>query len=246
MPIKFFISYAHDEYVFKDALMRRLHDLEKKGLIEIWTDEQIVPGQEWDRTIRNALLDAAIIVFLVSKKFIQSRYIHEVELKEAIERYNGKDVILVPIILEAIGQDVIEQFPLNKFEPLPVVNKKVVPVTEWIPQSGAYDNIMIGIQRMIDQLPAGKGPYAETINGLRKLFRQARFDDVFRELDKLSNFIRSHDEALGDTYDEMCVQYKKVKIDELQRRKDHEEKSQQFRFNLLDFISTLEKMLVNA
>jgi hypothetical protein len=243
MPVKLFISYAHDEYSYKDALMNRLHDLEKKGLIEIWTDEQIVPGQEWDKTIRDALLESAIIIFLVSNRFIQSRYIHEVELKEAIERYNGKDVILVPVILESIGQDIMEQFPLNKFEPLPVVNKKVVPVMEWTPQSGAYDNIMIGIGRMLDQLPAGKGPYAGAIQELRKLFRQARFDDVFRELDRLSHFIRTKDEALGDTYDEMCVQFKKVKLDELRRTKDHEEKSQQFRYNLLDFISTLEKLI---
>src|SRR5687767_11824435 len=110
MPVKLFISYAHDEHSYKDALMNRLHDLEKKGLIEVWTDEQIVPGQEWDRTIRNALLDAAIIIFLVSKRFIQSRYIHEVELKEAIARYDGKEVILVPVILESIGQEVMEQF----------------------------------------------------------------------------------------------------------------------------------------
>jgi uncharacterized protein YdcH (DUF465 family) len=244
MPVKFFISYSHDEYIFKDALVNRLHEFEKKGLIEIWTDEQIVPGQEWDGTIRNALLEAVIIVFLVSQRFIRSRYIHEVELKEAIARYNNKEVILVPVILESIGQDVMEQFPLNKFEPLPVVNKKVVPVTEWTPQSGAYDNIMIGIRRMIEQLPDRKGPYAAAVHELRKLFRQARFDDVFRELDRLSDFIRSRDEGLGDTYDEMCVQYKKVKLDELQRRKGHEEKSQEFRYNLLDFITTLEKQLV--
>ena len=60
------------------------------GNIEIETDEQIVPGQEWDKQIRNSLDQSHVILFMVSRKFILSRYIKEVELRNAIDSNEGE------------------------------------------------------------------------------------------------------------------------------------------------------------
>ena len=243
MAVKFFISYSHDEYTFKDELIKYLRPLENAGQVEIWTDEQIVPGQEWDKNIRGALLDAGIIIFMVSNKFIDSRYIHEVELKDAIGRYNRQEVILIPVILENIEKQLMEQLPLNKFEPLPVVNKKVVPITEWRPQSGAYDNILNGLQRTLNNLPVNKGPYSEVAEKLRKLYKGARYEDIFKELDKLETFIGSRDIDLLNTYQAMRGKWKQVKLDNIRRTKNAEENSQAFSYQLIDFITALEKEL---
>lgn len=243
MPVKLFISYAHDEFAYKDELVKALYQLERDGLIRIWTDEEIVPGQEWDVNIRGALLKAGIIIFLVSKKFISSRYIKEVELKDATERYSKHEVVLIPVILENIEKDLMDLLPLNQFEPLPVVNKKVVPVNDWTPQSGAYSNILNGIQRAIGNLPASQGPYADVVPKLRALFKQSMKDDIFKELEKMEGPLQSLDMDLYNTYLTLRASWKKVRLSELRHMPDAEGKTREFNYELIDFITSLEKTL---
>src|SRR5687767_7155997 len=112
MKVKIFISYAHDEYPSMQTLKNSLQNA-GNGKIEIETDEQIVPGQEWDKQIRNSLDHSHIILFMVSRKFILSRYIKEVELRNAIERYDRGDVVLIPVMLEKLEETDSRGFPLN-------------------------------------------------------------------------------------------------------------------------------------
>ena len=58
---------------------------QRVGLIEIWEDSRIDPGEGWDETIAAALETADIVLLLVSSAFTASEYCHR-ELTRALER----------------------------------------------------------------------------------------------------------------------------------------------------------------
>jgi hypothetical protein len=240
MSAQIFVSYSHDEYAYKDELIKYFRDLERNGTVEIYTDEQIVPGQEWDNEIRSALQKADIILFMVSKRFIHSRYINEVELQNAIERYNQGKVVLIPVILEQLDNEERDLLPLQKFESLPKVNKKEVPVSEWNPQSGAYYNIMDGIKRSVEILQKSKPFNADVFNKLRSFFKKADYNSIFRELQKMEAGIRSQDTGLYNAYLGLSAEWSKNQTDIIRGIRNAEQDKRDILNRLLDFIDNLE------
>ena len=49
-------------------------------------DRKLLPGQDWDEEIRQALNWADVILFFVSPAFVESRYCREVEGRLAMDR----------------------------------------------------------------------------------------------------------------------------------------------------------------
>ena len=47
--------------------------------IAAWHDRMLLPGQDWDEEIRQALNRAVVILFLVSPAFVESRNCREVQ-----------------------------------------------------------------------------------------------------------------------------------------------------------------------
>ena len=80
-PVKLFISYAHEDEEYKDQLVKHLSSLLRKGWLEEWNDRKIAPGEEWDASIKNALADAEMILFLISADFMASDYIYDEEIR---------------------------------------------------------------------------------------------------------------------------------------------------------------------
>lgn len=139
-----FISYAHEDELFKDKLVKHLSGLTRNGEINLWTDTVIVPGQEWDNEIKNALQQADIILFLVSADFMASNYIHTIEIENAIAKHNSGEIIIVPVIVRSCD---FRSLPLKKFQALPKGN---VPVTKWSDEDEAFLNIVEGIKMILN------------------------------------------------------------------------------------------------
>ena len=74
MTKKVFISYCHEDEVFKNELEKHLSSLQRQGLIDIWHDRCINPGDEWKDVIDENLNTSDIILFLVSSDFLSSNY----------------------------------------------------------------------------------------------------------------------------------------------------------------------------
>lgn len=77
--------------------------MQKEG-INVWLDsERLMPGQDWQNEIRNALLKCDAVVVCLSRAFDQKRgYRHE-ELKLAIEKADllpDDEVFIIPARLE--------------------------------------------------------------------------------------------------------------------------------------------------
>ncbi|MEM0993517.1 MAG: TIR domain-containing protein [Bacteroidota bacterium] len=124
-PVKVFISYAHKDEEYKDELNIYLTPYERKKMIEIWDDRDILPGQLWDNEINNALFQADVVLFLVSPYFMASGYIDGVELKNAMELHEKKSLVLIPIIIRPSDMSMLD---ISKFQAVP---RNAKPISTW-------------------------------------------------------------------------------------------------------------------
>ncbi len=75
-----FISYSHKDSEWLTRLRQNLSSLEQQGLIEVWDDGQLRPGEKWDGQIKQALDRCVSALLLVSPDFLSSSFITDVEL----------------------------------------------------------------------------------------------------------------------------------------------------------------------
>lgn len=100
ITLKFFISYARREkesyLLFKEGLTDHA---KFPGLkIEIFGDDQLRSGSEWDSILKEQVSCCNVMILLVTQAFINSPYIREHELGIAIERKkNGENIFIVPV-----------------------------------------------------------------------------------------------------------------------------------------------------
>ncbi|MBL0286754.1 MAG: toll/interleukin-1 receptor domain-containing protein [Bacteroidetes bacterium] len=97
--ITIFISYSHEDESYKDKLEKHLSILKRNNIIETWHDRKIIPGEEWDKKIKEELESAQIILLLVSVDFLSSNYCYDIEIKRAVERHEKGEAVLIPIML---------------------------------------------------------------------------------------------------------------------------------------------------
>jgi len=143
MPSKIFISYAHKDEAFKDELVIRLKGLQRNGYLITWHDRKIEPGQLWDAAIKSALDTASIIVFLVSPDFLDSDYIHNVEIKKAFERYHAGQCKIVPIIIRPCH---FQDTAIGELQALP---KNAKPISTWSDKDEAWYDVLEQLKKTI-------------------------------------------------------------------------------------------------
>lgn len=114
--VKIFISYAEKDKEFYEELMEFTAPMRREGSIELWDSSQLMPGDVVEDAIKNKLNDAQVILFLVSPSLLNSDDIHQNELLVAIERYERKQVVIVPVL---VRPTYTEDTPLSKFRILP-------------------------------------------------------------------------------------------------------------------------------
>ncbi|HND89363.1 MAG TPA: toll/interleukin-1 receptor domain-containing protein [Saprospiraceae bacterium] len=90
MRNRVFLSYSHEDRPLAQFLSQELksHDL------EVWTDEQINPGEIWDNAILNALRSSDIYLPLLSFHFMDSDW----NIAEVGAAY-GMDKDILPVLL---------------------------------------------------------------------------------------------------------------------------------------------------
>jgi hypothetical protein len=94
-----FISYSHKDEKEKDALVSHLGVLQKgAGLIDLWSDDRIGGGDDWEEEIRQAMEKAKIAILLVSANFLTSGFILGTEVPTLLQRRKKEGIIVLPII----------------------------------------------------------------------------------------------------------------------------------------------------
>ena len=81
-----FLSYSHRDEDLRNELEKYLSILKRQGVIDVWSDHRIGPGEEIVGQIDQHLESADVILLLVSSDFLDSDYCYDVEMARAMER----------------------------------------------------------------------------------------------------------------------------------------------------------------
>ncbi len=141
-----FFSYSHEDEELRKQLEKHLSVLRNEGVIDIWHDRRIMPGEEIDKDISQHLESADIILLLVSPDFLHSNYCYQIEMKRAIERHEQREAIVIPIILRPCDW---KNTPFVKLKALPNDGK---PVIKHQSVDEAFLSVVSGIRNVIQNL----------------------------------------------------------------------------------------------
>ena len=101
MPIRnqVFVSYAHEDSIWRDEFALMLDPAIRRGSITLWSDENIAVGKSWSKSIDQALQSSRAGLLLVTPHFLESEFINEVELKRLLNlaKTAGVAIHWVPI-----------------------------------------------------------------------------------------------------------------------------------------------------
>ncbi len=92
-PVKVFYSYSRRDEEFRKRLDESLA-IHKDGLIEVWWDQAILAGDEWQGAINENLRDADIVLLLLSPSFLASPHC-KAEMLTALDRLTRRDSVRV-------------------------------------------------------------------------------------------------------------------------------------------------------
>jgi internalin A len=150
-PLKVFFSYSHND----TDLMQRLHihlaPLRRMDRIATWSDREILPGSDWDSTIKDNLRTADVILLLLSADFVASEYIWHKELAIIKERKaKGEKFEVLPILLRPMDYSILDE---SKFEMMPKDESgKLKAVSLWADKENALAEIAKKIKAVIETL----------------------------------------------------------------------------------------------
>lgn len=121
-PLKTFIGYAPEDKGMLNKLKTHLRLLERAGLIELWDDQNLVPGEEKGKEIEKQLSNARIILLLISPDFLISHDCYDIQMGMAIERHKQGKARVIPILLRPCAW---HSTPLRELQPLPKDSKPI-------------------------------------------------------------------------------------------------------------------------
>ncbi len=150
--IKIFYSYSRKDLDMRNTLEDHLSALRQANKISTWHDLELEAGTEWEPVILNKLDTADIILLLVSRNFIASKYCYGTELKRAIARHTEGTARVIPVILRPCDWNHAD-VPFSKLNVLPTHAKAI---TSWTDQEEAFTIVAQKIRETVDQLRAKK------------------------------------------------------------------------------------------
>ena len=144
--MEIFFSYSHQDEGLRNELEKHLSLLRRQGVIDIWSDHRIGPGEELGGEIDRHLESADIILLLVSPDFLNSDYCYDIEMERAMDRHERGDARVIPIILRPCDW---QSAPFGKLKAIPSDGK---PVTQHQTLDDAFLDITRAIRSVAERL----------------------------------------------------------------------------------------------
>lgn len=114
---RLFVSYCHEDRSWLSRFQTHVAVLQRKGLVDLWSDERIIGGADWAGEIESALTAARVAVLLVSPGFLASRFIWEREMPRIIAHTkSGMDAL--PLILRPCAWQLQEELARLQARPV--------------------------------------------------------------------------------------------------------------------------------
>lgn len=173
-----FISYSHVDEKHLDRLHKHMAMLKRDGLIETWSDHQILAGSRLGQQIDGSLERSQLFIALVSPDYLGSNYCYEKEFKRAQELAAAERLRIVPVILEPCD------WLSSPFSELLALPKDGTAISEWTNQNVAYLDVVKGIRRIIEAdntVSKGKASVPGVHGGMsRRVKIRQEFDAIQR------------------------------------------------------------------
>jgi TIR domain len=90
-----FISYARQD---AEAMEQLCSHLGASDAFEVWVDRELKGGDDWERKIHEAITRARLAILLVTSRFLNSKFIKNVEVPLIQQRSVSDGLIVFPII----------------------------------------------------------------------------------------------------------------------------------------------------
>lgn len=196
--VKVFIIYSRQDYRFLIELKKHLSVLERNKLIKIWYDGEIAPGKIWATEIKNHLLQADIILLLVSADFIASDYAYGIEMEKALEMHEKGKAKVFPIIIRDCGW---EYTSFAKLQVLPQGGKPIES-EYWHNRSIPFKQVLESVAKASKSIKSERILSNEDLENLNKrhfmfFVKQGKQLHVKKDWQKA---IESYEQALSHYY----------------------------------------------
>ena len=137
-----FISYSKDDTDYIKAFENHLSFLDKQ--INVWWDQDLLAGDDWNKTIESKMKSADLIIFLISSSLYKTGYIRDIEIPMALERLGKKEKVkVIPVIIRDCAW---EDSEFSKFTALP---HKAKAISTWGNPDTGWKEVVQGIKKVI-------------------------------------------------------------------------------------------------
>jgi TIR domain len=93
-----FVCYSHKDSRFLRRLQAHCAPLIRSGLVAVWSDQKLRPGEPWRDKIMQAIDSAQVAVLLLSANFYESEFISSVELPSMLMKRSTAGLTVIPVI----------------------------------------------------------------------------------------------------------------------------------------------------
>ncbi len=232
---KIFISYAREDVAFKEELTTIIVPMERDGLIESWNDGLIQPGALWDDAIKTNLHAADIVICLLSRHFIASKYIYQEEMPPVFKRVQQGTAKIIPIVVRSIN---LGATAFGKYQCLPQDNHgRLKAINEWQPVDPAWAQIDAKIRAIVNSFSVQPNqnpriisppppvisppPTQKDLSKTKRELKKALIKDLGKALDKL-DAVLLEDSQFANSLLQLQAQHNQYKRDSRMNIISHE------------------------
>ena len=98
---KVIISYSHADERWRKHVVAHLGVLEQAGVLELWDDRKVLPGEDRLGRMDREMLSARVAVLLLSADFLRSEFIVDREVPRLFERHEQAGMTMYPLLIRA-------------------------------------------------------------------------------------------------------------------------------------------------
>ncbi len=144
-----FISYSRKDGVEKDKLVSHLGVLQGAGLVDVWSDDLISAGEDWQIHVNQAIAQAQIAVLLITANFLNSKFTLGTEVPALLSRRQSEGLVVFPVIARACAWRAVDWLRHMNVRPkggTPVWSEGGIHVDEYL------SNIAVEISQLIHKM----------------------------------------------------------------------------------------------
>ena len=149
--IRVFCSYSHEDKQYLSDLKKHVTELERQKLISVWTDQEIIPGGQFEKEIAENLDSCDLFICLVSSSFLASRYCIEKELQKALDRHADGTIKILPIIVRP------SDWLNSELKDLKAVPTDGKAISTWQNTDSAYLDVVSSVYVILQHLKSDLG-----------------------------------------------------------------------------------------